>query len=189
MTDDEAHGGAACEDAFVALGANVGDRLGQLREAARRLGAHAQIDVEAASPVYESAAHTLRPEDEAPPFLNAVVRLRTPLAPEALLSACQEIEETAGRDRTAHRWAPRPLDLDLLVCGAETRATERLTLPHPRLGARRFVLRPLCDLAPNLHVPLPFDATVSALLRRCLDDAALRRTPHRLDAAPPRRRA
>jgi 2-amino-4-hydroxy-6-hydroxymethyldihydropteridine diphosphokinase len=167
-------------EVYLGLGSNLGDRLGHLRGARRALEAALGVHVEAASPVYASEAHTLTPDETQPPFLNAVVRLRTSRAPEALLDLTQRLEAEAGRSRERRRWAPRPLDLDLLVAYRRDeasaqpprpvrRATGRLTLPHPRLGARRFVLRPLADLAPNLHVPPPFDADVLALLARCPD--------------------
>jgi 2-amino-4-hydroxy-6-hydroxymethyldihydropteridine diphosphokinase len=175
--------------AYIALGANTGERLAQLRQAVQDLGARPALDVTGTSPVYESEAHTLDPNETAPAFLNAVVRVRTALAPLDLLHVCQQIEAKVGRVREASvpRWAPRPLDLDILTVGGHTVDTPRLTIPHPHLGERRFVLQPWCDLAPNLHVPPPFDATVQQLLNRCSDDAALRRTLHALPSpsAPP----
>lgn len=172
--------------ACIALGANAGNRLAQLRAAVADLDAHQAIAVTATSPVYESEAHTLDPDASAPAFLNAVVQLDTTLSPDALLHVCHHIEQAAGRKRGegAERWGPRLLDLDILTMGMRTVDTPRLTIPHPRLGERRFVLQPWCDLTPNLHVPPPFDATVRELLDRCTDTAALHRTPYAL-AAPP----
>lgn len=167
--------------AFLGLGANAGRRLAQLRLAVRRLDAHPAIRVVGTSPVYETEAHTLDPAETQPPYLNAVAEVETALSPDDLLDACQQIERDAGRERPdARRWAPRPLDLDLLTYGACTCDTPRLTLPHPRLADRRFVLRPWVDLAPNLYVPPPFDATVQELLARCPDTASVRRTPRTL---------
>ena len=158
-------------DVFVGLGANLGDRLQALRRAVEELGAHPQIEVSAVSPVYETAAHTLPPHAPQPPYLNAVARLRTTLPPESLLAFAHDLEAAAGRRRTdVRRWSPRLLDLDLLLYGQEQRAgRDGLILPHPRLGERRFVLRPLADLAPNFYVPSPFSATVADLLARCPD--------------------
>lgn len=161
--------------AFVALGANLGDRVGALRRAVEGLGVHPQIRVEAVSPLYETPAHTLPPHAPQPPYLNAVVRLRTTLPPERLLAYAHELERAAGRVREGvPRWSPRPLDLDLLLYGRERRSggargPDSLVLPHPRLGERRFVLRPLADLAPNFYVPPPFSTTVADLLARCPD--------------------
>ena len=169
--------------AYLGLGANLGDRLGALRGAVEGLRAAHGVIVQRASPVYESVAHTLAPEEEQPPFLNAVLEVVTALDPEELLSLAHALERTAGR-RRRRRWAPRPLDLDLLVYGRLAHASDGLAVPHPRLAERRFVLAPLADLAPNLYVPAPFDTTVAELLRACPDDAGLHLTPHRLLVAP-----
>lgn len=161
--------------AYIGLGANLGDRIAALREAVRRLEATPGIRVLSTSPVYETEAHTLTASEPQPAYLNAVVQVRTRLPAEALLDVCLALEQAAGR-RRRRRWAPRSLDLDLLVVDGVTRATDRLTLPHPRLAARRFVLRPLHDLAPDLHVPPPFDATVAELMRATPDRHELRHT-------------
>lgn len=163
--------------AYIALGANLGDRLGALRAAVEGLGAHPEIAVQGASPVYETEAHTAQPDEEQPPYLNAVVEVRTTLTAEALLAVCHNLEQAAGRRRRV-RWMARTLDLDVLVYGRETRRGPGLVLPHPHLGVRRFVLQPWTDLAPNLYVPPPFDDTVAGLLRRCPDVDVPRRTDH-----------
>ena len=154
--------------AYIALGANLGERLETLRAAVRGLAAHTDITVLRTSPVYETKAHTPVPGEAQPPYLNAVVEVETTLPPPVLLAYCHDLERAAGRTRRA-RWAPRTLDLDLLLYGSETRTTPDLTLPHPRMADRRFVLQPLADLAPTLHLPAPFDATVSDLLVACPD--------------------
>ena len=176
----------AAARAFVALGSNLGDRRAHLDAAVAALGRLPGVDVVAASPVYETAAHTLDPGEAQPPYLNAVVEVRSDLAPEALLAACLEVERAQGRDRRrARRWEARTLDLDLLLYEGETRSTPDLVLPHPRLAERRFVLQPLCDLAPCLHVPAPFDATVADLLAVCPDPDVPARTPQRLAVPDP----
>ncbi len=162
--------------AYLALGANLGDRLGALFAAVEALGAHPQVTVQRASPVYEGAAHTLTPDEEQPAYLNAVVEVVTRLSARALLDLCHAIESSAGR-RRRRRWQPRTLDLDLIIYGDERIETPGLHVPHPRMGDRRFVLQPLHDLAPNLYVPPPFDDTAAALLRRCPDADTLVRTP------------
>ncbi|MFP4228734.1 MAG: 2-amino-4-hydroxy-6-hydroxymethyldihydropteridine diphosphokinase [Salinivenus sp.] len=160
--------------AYLGLGSNEGPRAHHLQMAVHRLHVVPGAHVTAVSPVYESEAHTLRPEETQPPFLNAVAALETRLSPEALLREAQRIERVEGRQREEDkRWQPRPLDIDLLVVGAERRDTDMLSLPHPRLADRRFVLRPWADLAPNLRVPPPFDRPVRALLAACPDTAAL----------------
>ena len=173
MTRVAAEGGTV--EAYVALGANVGDRAGAMRRALATLGRTPGVRMVAASPVYETAAHVVPGAPEAPDFLNAVARLRVTLEPAALLRVLLEAEAAEGRVRTT-RWAPRPLDLDLLVYGDAVVHTHALTLPHPRLAERRFVLAPLADLAPNLRVPAPFSASVSELLARCPDASRLVRS-------------
>jgi 2-amino-4-hydroxy-6-hydroxymethyldihydropteridine diphosphokinase len=133
--------------AYVGLGANLGDPLAALRSAAQALASHPAVAAWQASPLYRTA-----PVDaDGPAFVNAVVALDTPLAPEALLEVLQAIEQAHGRERP-YRHAPRTLDLDLLLHGEARRDTPTLTLPHPRLHQRAFVLRPLLDLAPGLTV-------------------------------------
>lgn len=134
--------------AFVGLGANLGDAVDTLRAAARELGHWPGVQLRACSSLYRTA-----PVDATgPDFVNAVVQLRTTLAPLALLDALQHIEDAHGRQRP-FRHAPRTLDLDLLLHGDTRLATPRLTLPHPRLHQRAFVLQPLHELAPDLVLP------------------------------------
>jgi 2-amino-4-hydroxy-6-hydroxymethyldihydropteridine diphosphokinase len=169
--------------AYVGLGANLGDRLAALRAAARRLDDLLGVAVEAASPVYETEAHVLPGQAPQADHLNAVLRLRTRLAPLDLLDALHAVERAAGRDPRAARWAPRPLDLDLLLYGDLARTAPRLTLPHPRLAERRFVLAPLADLAPTLVLP-GGAATLADLLDATPDRARVERTALRLWPAP-----
>lgn len=130
--------------AFVALGANLGDAQATVRQAMADLAGLTQTRVTACSSLYRSA-----PVDAAgPDFINAVVALDTALAPEALLAELQQLELRAGRER-AYRNAPRTLDLDLLCHGDTTLESTSLTLPHPRLQERAFVLLPLAEVAPE----------------------------------------
>lgn len=161
--------------AYIALGSNLGDRAAHLRSAVVALGAQAG-EVAAISPVYEAAAHTLSPDEAQPAYLNAVAQVETALSPEALLAVLLEIERRAGRERR-RRWEARPLDLDLLLYDDLVSHSATLTLPHPRLAERRFVLLPLHDLVPGRHVPPPFDATVGGLLAACPDRHPLQKTP------------
>lgn len=132
--------------AFIGLGANLGADLGAtLTQAALHLAALPGTRVVALSSLWRSA-----PVDaEGPDFVNAVTALDTPLAPLELLDALQAIEQAHGRERP-YRHAPRTLDLDLLLYADVVLDTPRLTLPHPRLGERAFVLRPLLEIAPEL---------------------------------------
>lgn len=163
--------------AFVALGSNLGDRHAHLTRAVEVLRGHPRVRLATASPVYESAAHTLAGAAPQPAFLNAVIGVETTLPPHALLTLLHTLEHDAGRRRSSEgRWQARTLDLDVLLYGTETVDAADLVVPHPRLGERRFVLRPLADLAPNLVVPSPYHATVADLLARCPDAGPVRRT-------------
>ena len=160
--------------AYLGLGSNQGTRRKHLQGGINEVHAVEGVRVTAVSPVYETEAHTVGSEETQPAFLNAVVAVETTCSPEALLRHAQAAEEAEGRTRSAERrWSPRPLDVDLLALGDEKRSTTTLTLPHPRLAQRRFVLRPWADLAPNFRVPPPFDRSVFALLAACSDTAAL----------------
>ena len=175
-------GGAGLEappprEAFVALGANVGDRLGALRGAVEALGARPDTGLEAASAVYETEALVPPGGAPQPDHLNAVVAVRTALGPSALLRVLQRLERAAGRDPDAPRWSPRPLDLDLLLYGDAVVRRPGLEVPHPEIANRRFVLRPLADLAPGRVVP-GTGRTVAALLAACPDGGRVERTAH-----------
>jgi len=146
--------------AYLALGSNRGKRRCRLAEAVIALGQLPDTHVRAVSALYESA-YVGPGEQEA--YLNACVLLETDSSPEELLSNTQELERLAGRKPNGHMM-PRTLDIDLLVMGEETRATEHLQLPHPRLGERRFVLQPLSDLDPEL-VPPGIRVPVREMLR------------------------
>lgn len=163
-------------EAVVALGANLGDRIRALRGAVARLEALPDTAVVACSAVYETEAHVLPGQAPQPDHLNAVVVVETGLGPLRLLRQLHAVERAAGRDAGAPRWSPRPLDLDLLLYGELEVQTPALTVPHPRLAMRRFVLAPLADVAAARRVP-GLDRTVAELLAATPDAAAVRRTP------------
>lgn len=135
---------------YLGLGSNVGDREQHLRAALRLLDEHG-VAVEAVSSLYET-----EPVGEVldqPDFLNAAVRVTTDLEPEELLDLCKAIEVEQGRMLGGQRHGPRPLDVDLLLLGDLELESERLTLPHPQVTARRFVLIPLLELDAELALP------------------------------------
>jgi 2-amino-4-hydroxy-6-hydroxymethyldihydropteridine diphosphokinase len=164
------------QTSYLGLGSNQGDRQAHLQAALDGLAAASALRVSAVSPVYETEAHTWTADETQPAFLNAVAAVEVDCSPERLLDIAQVLERAEGRARSAkRRWAPRPLDVDLLSVGSVTCDTDRLTLPHPRLAERRFVLQPWADIAPDVQVPAPFAASVRSLLYACTDTAALSR--------------
>lgn len=135
---------------YLGLGSNVGDRRANLQAAVGALGARG-VEVDASSSAYDTdpVGEIL----DQPAFLNACLRIRTALEPEALLDACKDVERELGRDFAAPRHSPRPLDVDLLLLGAAEYRSDRLTLPHEQVTERRFVLIPLVELDPELATP------------------------------------
>jgi 2-amino-4-hydroxy-6-hydroxymethyldihydropteridine diphosphokinase len=135
---------------YLGLGSNVGDSASHLRAAVELLRERG-VEVEAVSSTYvtEPVGEVL----DQPDFLNAAIRVRTELEPEALLDACKAVEAERGRALDAPRHSPRPLDVDLLLLGDLELESERLTLPHREVTTRRFVLAPLLELDPDLALP------------------------------------
>lgn len=137
-------------DAYVALGSNLGDLQRTLAHAIDALDELPSTTVASRSRFYRTAPWGL---SDQPDFINAAVRLHTALSPHQLLDALLVIEAAAGRVRDGERWGPRTLDLDLLHMDGITLHDRRLTLPHPRIRERAFVLAPLADIAPELVLP------------------------------------
>jgi 2-amino-4-hydroxy-6-hydroxymethyldihydropteridine diphosphokinase len=137
--------------AYVGLGSNLGDREEMLHRAIALLAAVPGAEVVAFSSIRETDPVGLT---EQPLFLNAVAAVETTLRPRELLGELLEIERELGRTREGPRFGPRTIDLDLLLYGDETVDEPGLTVPHPRLGERRFALEPLAELDPELDVPL-----------------------------------
>ena len=152
---------------YLGLGANLGDRLGNLRAALRALPPEVEID--AVSGLYETAPVGVTDQ---PNFLNATIAARTSLSPHDLLAHVKRIEWDLGR-RPGPVWGPRPIDLDILVYNDELVDQPDLKIPHPRLADRAFVLWPLSELAPNLVVS-GLEQTVSSLRSR-IDEQGVRR--------------
>jgi 2-amino-4-hydroxy-6-hydroxymethyldihydropteridine diphosphokinase len=135
---------------YLGLGSNVGDSHGHLRAAVELLPAQG-VAIEAVSSTY--VTEPVGEIVDQPDFLNAAIRIRTELEPEALLDACKRVEAERGRVFAGPRHGPRPLDVDLLLLGDLELSSERLTLPHPEVRSRRFVLMPLLELDPGLTLP------------------------------------
>jgi len=134
----------------VGLGSNLADPEQQIRTALAELQRLPETVFALRSSLYRSAA--VGPAGQ-PDYLNAVAALVTLLAPERLLEGLQEIENAHGRDRSGERWGPRSLDLDLLAYGSVRMTGAELTLPHPRIAGRNFVLFPWSEIAPSYRVP------------------------------------
>lgn len=132
--------------AYLSLGSNMGDRMDLLQKAVRLLHEHEAVGVEAVSSIYETDPVGLIDQ---PAFLNIVVEITTSLTPEGLLQICREIEESLDRVRVI-RWGPRTIDLDILLYNHDNIETETLTVPHPRMQERAFVLVPLAEIAPDI---------------------------------------
>jgi 2-amino-4-hydroxy-6-hydroxymethyldihydropteridine diphosphokinase len=135
--------------AYVGLGSNLGERLDTLEAALVSLDDAERVSVAAVSSVYETAPVGLPGDEDQPAYLNAVARLTTTRSPRELLDLLHRIETEHGRDRRhERRWGPRPLDLDLLLYDDLELDEPGLTVPHPRLAERAFVLVPLAEVAP-----------------------------------------
>jgi 2-amino-4-hydroxy-6-hydroxymethyldihydropteridine diphosphokinase len=135
--------------AYLGLGSNQGDRLASLQGAIDGLGATPGVEVAVVSPVYETEPVGGPPQDE---YLNAVAGIDTSLSARDLLDVAKRLEAEAGREPSGERWAPRPLDVDILLVGHELVNEPDLVVPHERLFERHFVLAPLADLDPDLAV-------------------------------------
>jgi len=136
---------------FLGLGANVGNRKENLRLALRWL--QPACRVVAVSSMYRSQAVVPEGAPPGPDYLNAACAVETDLPPSELLAHTQSVEHAIGR-RPAERWAPRPIDIDILLYGDHVIETVELTVPHPRIAERNFVLAPLAELASDVAHPL-----------------------------------
>ena len=146
--------------AYIALGANLGDRAQNLNVALDKLRETPGVDVRTVSTFMENPA--VGGPAGAPPFLNAAAEVVTSLPPDMLLARLLEIEQELGRVRR-EKWGPRPIDLDLLLYGDHVLDIPGLTVPHPLMHQRRFVLAPLAEIAPEALHPV-FQWTIEELL-------------------------
>jgi 2-amino-4-hydroxy-6-hydroxymethyldihydropteridine diphosphokinase len=135
---------------YLGLGSNIGDRRAHLEEAARELELHG-VHVVASSSVYETEPVGLVLDQRE--FYNACLAIETDHGPEELLNACKDVERAQGRKPGGQRHGPRPIDVDVLLLNEFEYASDRLTLPHPEVTSRRFVLVPLLELEPGLTLP------------------------------------
>ncbi|MCX7615051.1 MAG: 2-amino-4-hydroxy-6-hydroxymethyldihydropteridine diphosphokinase [Clostridiales bacterium] len=153
------------EKVYIGLGSNMGDRLKYLTDAISMLKHTEGINLKSVSPVYETkpVGYT-----EQPNFLNCVVEIITTLSAHDILNLCMRIERDLDRKRTI-RWGPRTADLDVLFYGNQVIDEKDLTIPHPRIQERGFVLVPLVDIAPDFKHPV-FNKIVSELFHQFKGD-------------------
>jgi 2-amino-4-hydroxy-6-hydroxymethyldihydropteridine diphosphokinase len=137
--------------AYLSVGSNLGDKLRNCRRALEALAADGAVRVQARSRVYRTEPVDYTEQEW---FINQVVRVETELEPAALLDRLQEVQRRLGRTKPAVRFGPRVVDLDILLYDRLVLEGPRLSLPHPRMHRRRFVLKPLCDIDPDLVHPV-----------------------------------
>lgn len=147
---------------YIALGSNLNDPRAQVESGLKHLARLPQSQWRGASSLYRTPPMGPAPQ---PDYINAVAALDTRLSAHALLDALLAVERAHGRIRDGHRWGPRTLDLDILLYGETILSDARLTVPHPGIAERAFVLLPLAELAPNLVVP--GQGAVRDLVRAC----------------------
>ena len=146
---------------FIGVGSNQGDRLEQISKAVRAVGALARVRLCRMATIIETAP--VGPPQG--PYLNTVIEIDTALSPHELLAALKAIERQFGRIPSAERWAPRPIDLDVLLYDDRVIDEPALRIPHERMHERRFVLEPLAQLAPDVIHPV-LKRSISDLVRQ-----------------------
>lgn len=152
-------------DAYIALGSNISRREAYLSAALNWLDEHDSIEVIKKSAVYETAPVGYIEQND---FLNMAVKIHTSLSAVELLDYCQAIENELGRKRVV-KWGPRTIDLDILLYNHENMKAERLTIPHPHMHERAFVIVPLAEVAPNMIIP-NLELTASQIVSRLPED-------------------
>lgn len=161
---------------FIGLGSNLGERHRYLNAAAAEILGLPNTKVVWYSSVYETDPHGVKDQ---PKFLNAVGELVTGLLPKELLAELKKIEQSVGRKGREH-WGPREIDLDILLYDGLVYSDETVTVPHPELERRKFVLLPLREIAPDLVHPIS-GMTVEELSRQCRDEGRVVKTSYRIN--------
>ncbi len=156
---------------FIGIGSNIGERISHLQDAVDRLSLLDDTAVSAVSAIYMTEPVG---ESEQNRFYNGVLQLETSLPPEELRRQCKTIEQELGRPDSYPRWSPRVIDLDILIFDDAIIKTETLSIPHPELHCRKFVLIPLLDIANPQHPAL--QQTILQLLECCPDRSVLIKT-------------
>lgn len=154
---------------YLSIGSNLGDRLGTFQKSFQLFAENPHIELFACSSLYETDPVGYTDQDC---FLNAVFKVKTDLKPEDLLQTCNHIEQELGRKREV-RWGPRTLDLDILLYNHENIETEILSIPHPRLHERAFVIVPLMEVDPDIRLP-KMNTSLSDLLEKIPDKEGVR---------------
>lgn len=155
---------------YLGLGSNLGRRRDGIQKAISHLGENGAIRIRRISSLYRTEPWGKKRQ---PDFLNTVVCAETSLHPFDLLKRCQSIEKKLGRRKT-ERFGPREIDIDILSYGKMISKSKGLVLPHPRIPERRFVLVPLCEIAPGLRLP-GWKRTISEMLRETSDESEVHR--------------
>ncbi|MEP0232273.1 2-amino-4-hydroxy-6-hydroxymethyldihydropteridine diphosphokinase [Roseibium sp.] len=158
--------------AALGLGSNMGDTKANLDAAIERLNASQGIAVTARSSDYRTPPWGPVPQDD---YRNICITVETTLSPRALLERCLEVERELGRIRDI-RWGPRIIDIDVLIYGKEAVDEENLTVPHPRMGERAFVLIPLAEIWPS--APIGGGQTAAEALKTCPDQDGVEKLAH-----------
>ena len=135
--------------AYLGLGSNLGDSIKTIREATDKIAAHGACRVVAISPLYRSEPWGYADQ---PDYINGVIGILTQLEADQLLQTLLVVEREYGRSRSGPRFGPRTLDLDLLLFSDQNIDQEQLVVPHPRMHLRNFVIYPLADIAPTIHI-------------------------------------